>query len=44
MANYESVSSIGKEVEIEVVELHESKMESNGGVRILLVYVWLMVC
>ena len=44
MANYESVSSIGNEVENAFVELHESKMESNGGVRILLEYVWLMVC
>ena len=42
--NYESVSSIGNEVEIAVVELHESKIESNGGVRILLEYEWLMVC
>ena len=41
--NYESVSSNGNEVKNAVVELHESKIESNGGVRILLVYVWLMV-
>ena len=31
--NYESVSSIGNEVEIAVVELHESKIESNGGIE-----------
>ena len=41
---YESVSLIGNEVDDAVVELHESKIENKGGVRDLLIYVWLMVC